>query len=235
LIEPLGQLIASIEQAVAQRPSFDPSVETRTFSIGMTDYACLLLLHPLVQRLQAEAPHITLHHHPLESDPAEMLNQGHVDLVLEPREYLAPGFPSQTLLEDRWVCAVWAGNPEVGERLSLELFERLPRLAFRVGTTGPTTPAEQHYQRIGVDGRVNTTVNSFVLLPFLLEGTRSLALVQQRLGRRLQKAADIRLLDPPVPIPPLVATMFWSPLNDADPAHAWLRSTLLEVARQCAA
>ena len=25
--------------------------------------------------------------------------------------------------------------------------------------------------------------------------------------------------------------MFWSPVNDADPAHAWLRTTLADVAR----
>src|SRR5215470_14695 len=120
LIEPLGEVIASIEGAVARRPSFDPAVETRSFSIGMTDYAVLLLLHPLLQRLEVEAPHVTLHHQPLEANPAEMLNQGHVDLVLEPSEYLAPGFPSQTLLEDRWVCAVWAGHPDIREGLSPE-------------------------------------------------------------------------------------------------------------------
>ena len=234
LIEPLGQVITSIEGAVARRPSFDPAVETRSFTIGMTDYGLLLLLHPLLQRLGTEAPHMTLHHHPTEADPAEMLNAGRVDLVLEPREYLAPGFPSQVLLEDRWVCAVWDGNPEIGESLTPELFERLPRLAFGVGTSGPTSTAELHYQRLGIGGRVATTVNSFALLPFLLRGTHLLALVQERLARRLRGATEIRLLEPPVPIPPLVVTMFWSAVNDADPAHRWLRSTLAEVARTCA-
>jgi len=38
---------------------------------------------------------------------------------------LAPGFPSQVLLEDRWMCAVWGGHSEVGESLTTELFERL--------------------------------------------------------------------------------------------------------------
>jgi LysR family transcriptional regulator, nod-box dependent transcriptional activator len=233
LIEPLGQVIASIEGAVARRPTFDPSVETRSFTIGMTDYGLLVLLHPLLERLGREAPHMTLHHHPTEADPAEMLNAGRVDLVLEPREYLAPGFPSQTLLEDRWMCAVWNGHPEVGESLTPELFERLPRVAFGVGTSGPISTAELHYQRLGIGGRVTATVNSFALLPFLLRGTTLLALVQERLARRLEAATDIRLLEPPVPIPPLVVTMFWSAVNDADPAHAWFRSTLADVARNC--
>jgi LysR family transcriptional regulator, nod-box dependent transcriptional activator len=233
LIEPLGQVIASIEGAVARRPSFDPTVETRSFTIGMTDYGLLLLLHPLVRRLGTEAPYMVLHHHPTEADPAEMLNSGRVDLVLEPREYLAPGFPSQVLLEDRWMCAVWGGHPEVGESLTTELFERLPRLAFGVGPSGPTSTAELHYQRLGIGGRVTTTVDSFALLPFLLPGTRLVALVQEKLARRFQHATDIRLLEPPVPIPPLVVTMFWSPVNDADPAHAWLRTTLADVARGC--
>jgi|SRR5579864_36999 len=234
LIEPLGQVIASIEGAVARRPSFDPAVETRSFSIGMTDYGLLLLLHPLLQRLGREAPHMTVHHHPTEADPAEMLNAGRVDLVLEPREYLAPGFPSQVLLEDRWMCAVWDGHPEIGDSLTRELFERLPRLAFGVGTTGPTSTAELHYQRLGVGGQVMTTVNSFALLPFLLRGTHQVTLIQERLAHRLQDATHIKLLEPPLPIPPLVVTMFWSGVNDADPAHAWLRATLADVARNCA-
>ena len=186
-----------------------------------------------MQRLDAEAPFITLHHQPLEADPAEMLNQGRVDLVLEPREYLAPGFPSQTLLEDRWVCATWAGNPDVGETLSLEDLERLPRLAFGVGSTGPISTAELHYRRLGVGGHVTTTVNTFALLPFLLHGTRSVALVQERLALRLEKVTDIKVLEPPVPIPPLIVTMFWSPVNDADPAHAWLRTLVADVASTC--
>ena len=76
LVEPLGQVIASIEHAVAQRPSFDPAAERRSFAIGMTDYGLLVLLHPLMQRLSTEAPHIRLHHEPLDADPAQMLNQG---------------------------------------------------------------------------------------------------------------------------------------------------------------
>jgi hypothetical protein len=36
-----------------------------------------------------------------------------------------------------------------------------------------------------------------------------------------------------VPKPRRVVTMFWSRVNDADPAHTWLRSTLADVARNC--
>jgi LysR family transcriptional regulator, nod-box dependent transcriptional activator len=85
-----------------------------------------------------------------------------------------------------------------------------------------------------VGGRVMTTVNSFALLPFLLRGTHLVALIQERLARQLRDATDIRLLEPPVPIPPLVVTMFWSAVNDADPAHAWFRTILAEVAKESA-
>jgi hypothetical protein len=44
---------------------------------------------------------------------------------------------------------------------------------------------------------------------------------------------DIKILEPPVPIPPLIVTMFWSPVNDAAPAYAWLRMTLADVASKC--
>ena len=60
-----------------------------------------------------------------------------------------------------------------------------------------------------------------------------LTLVQEKLAHPVQATTNIRLLEPPVPVPSLVVTMFWSPVNDADPAHAWLRATLADVGREC--
>jgi len=39
------------------------------------------------------------------------------------------------------------------------------------------------------------------------------------------------VLDPPVPIPELHETMYWTAVADTDPGHAWLRRTIADVAR----
>src|ERR1700680_1355300 len=44
LVEPLTRAVADIERALTWRPSFDPCVDTRSFSIAMSDHVMALLL-----------------------------------------------------------------------------------------------------------------------------------------------------------------------------------------------
>lgn len=80
--------------------------------------------------------------------------------------------------------------------------------------------------------RIQTLTDSFLDLPFLLRGTNLVGLVQERLGQQLQAAADIRLLECPIPLMPLHVSMWWHPLYDKDQAHSWLRTTLVEFTKQ---
>ena len=72
------------------------------------------------------------------------------------------------------------------------------------------------------------TTESFALLPYLLRGTRLVALVHERLARRFDR---LKLLEPPVPIPDVVETMYWSAALDKDPGHVWLRQLVRDIAQ----
>ncbi|MDB5091890.1 MAG: LysR family transcriptional regulator [Mucilaginibacter sp.] len=49
LIVPIRDALSRIEQALLQRPGFDPAVDARTFSISASDYASLVLLTRFVR------------------------------------------------------------------------------------------------------------------------------------------------------------------------------------------
>ena len=51
-----------------------------------------------------------------------------------------------------------------------------------------------------------------------------------RLARTLAEYYPIRLLAPPLPIPKLEMCMQWNRFLERDPAHAWLRALLAEIA-----
>jgi DNA-binding transcriptional LysR family regulator len=232
LVEPVREIMTSIEQTVARRPSFDPTSDARAFAIAMSDYAMLILLEPLLERLGREAPRVTLHIHPLQPDGINtMLGPGGVDLLIYPAQESAIA-RSELLFVDRWVCAVSSRHPDVGERLSIEQYRQLPALTFGVGSQLVSSTAERHVRSLGIEAPVEITTESFALAPFLLTRTRLVALLQERLARRLMHAADIKLLEPPVPTPDLSEAMFWSPVADADPAHRWLRQMMREVAQR---
>jgi LysR family nod box-dependent transcriptional activator len=228
LVEPLREVITRIEGTIGHRASFDPATQARTFTITMSDYAMLLLLHPLLQRAEREAPGVTIEVHPFKAPFARALASGDADLIIGPAG-VTEGACSQALFTDRFVCIVSADHPDVGDRMTSELFESLPHLT--VAWQPPLRSiADVHFEGAGVHRRVELTTESFALAPFLVGGTRLVAVVQERLALRMREVAGIKLLEPPFPAPVLEETMYWSALAHADPAHAWLRSTIVEVA-----
>jgi LysR family transcriptional regulator, nod-box dependent transcriptional activator len=233
LTEPVSDIMRRIDKTVSHHATFDPRTSVREFSLVVSDYAMLVLVQPLVRRLGAEAPSVTLHLHPLTADLAEVLDVGGADLVMAPSG-VVEGRPCRFLVEERWVCAVAADHPEVGDRIDPDLFERLPHLTYRWGVGRPALLAvpDQELARQGVHRRVQMTVESFALVPYMLEGTRLVAVVHERVGRRMQECARIKLITPPFSIDPLLETMYWNPTADDDPAHRWLRELLVEVAAQ---
>src|SRR6266542_2632100 len=104
LCGPLEELIADMERVLDQRATFDPSTATRTFKICLSDYAMLVLVHPLLERLECEASGIDVQFHPLELAPTVEEPPRDVDLTIIPSAYPTAG-ELEELFTDRWVVA----------------------------------------------------------------------------------------------------------------------------------
>ena len=89
-----------------------------------------------------------------------------------PREVFTDygSFPNQFLFSDRFVCAVDANNPDVGETISLEQFSSLPYLATSCGHE--VSPAEAQLDQLGITRNTEVTT-AFGLAPILLSGTEA--------------------------------------------------------------
>jgi len=57
-----------------------------------------------------------------------------------------------------------------------------------------------------------------------------LSIVPRRLGERMQRAAELRLLELPFEVPPLIEKLAWNPRFTTNPAHAWMREQIVAVA-----
>src|SRR5579859_5304064 len=64
LVEPVSDIMSAVEHTLSRRLTFNPAADERSFSVAMSDYAMVVLLQPVLQRLVREAPRITLHVHP---------------------------------------------------------------------------------------------------------------------------------------------------------------------------
>lgn len=234
LIVPVREALGLIESALSTRRSFRPECDARTFSIVASDYVLLVLLQGLFTEFASEAPNVRIEVQPVMADYADRLRRGSVDLAILPAEVAGAvaGLPSAELFSDRYVCAVDADNPQVGDTMTVEAFHALPYLAYSGGTF--PSVAELRLEASGNARTIEITTQSFVVAPFLLTGTRFVALIHEKLGRRVSGQAHLRLLEPPVKMDPLTETMYWNGRHTHDPGHQWLRARLSQAAAQLA-
>jgi LysR family nod box-dependent transcriptional activator len=226
LARSVHEIVQNIDSTLARRPTFDPAADRRQFTIAASDYSAFLLMRSLTARVTASAPHVSLRVRPLTTGTFSELEHGHLDFAFR-RQGLEPTLPSECLLTDRWVCAVWAQHPEVGEEIGLEQYVSLPHLSYSLGSDvaseWPVTEMSRSHDNA-------VTIESYVMLPFLLAQTRLIALLPERIGFALGDYAEVRLLEPPFPLQPIQLAMYWHPRGNNDPGHEWLRH---EVRASC--
>ena len=75
---------------------------------------------------------------------------------------------------------------------------------------------------------------SFLTIPALVAGTRRIALLQERLVRLLPVHVGIRALPCPFEAGSLVDAMWWHPVYDRDPEHAFFRELVSRAAARVA-
>lgn len=225
---PLHNILDLIDQTIEKRAAFDPAVDERAFTVITADHMAFLVFQPLFQRFLKEAPAVKLQIQPLVQTPAE-IDLVHTDLVIG-FEKMIPSAEHQVLFRDGWVCAAWSGNTEVGDRLTLEDYQRLPHLGYGASISHLSGLADQAASARYPHRNVAVSVETFFLIPFLLAGTNMLAFMHEGVGRRLAAISDIRLLEVPFEVPTVAEAMFWHPRFTADPAHRWLRRQIADSA-----
>lgn len=231
LVKPLQAILGDIETLLSHRPRFDPQVDRRRFTIIASDYSTLFLLRPLLEKLESVAPQVSLDVHPLQDDYAERIKGDDADLLVISEqlctEYL-PDFPRRAMFQDRFVAAAWADNDSLTERTTVEDF-RLLRFAQYV-TGERLNLADRALDDLGVVRQVEVRTGSQLLVPFLLTGTPLVALIPERLARATESVANLRVVDPPLPLPGISDACTWHPRRSEDPAHQWLVNRLSELA-----
>jgi LysR family nod box-dependent transcriptional activator len=233
LIGPVHEALELIRRALDVPAGFDPATDRRTFRLSCSDYSVLMLIGPLVRAVAADAPGVLVEVLPRLADAGRALVNGDVDLVIEPPEIMGDAdLESLRLWDDRWACCVWEGNTRVGKRMTLERYTALGHLIYSMGGAGqPVALPDLHLGRLGVPRRIEVSVESFLLAPFLLQGTDLVTLIPKRAEAFLRRTGDIRVLESPIELPVLVEMLWWHPRATADPAHAWLRGRIGEVAK----
>jgi DNA-binding transcriptional LysR family regulator len=230
LAQPVRQALDQISRVVQLGVPFDAATSTRTFALATTDYGSMVVLPRLLHRLENVAPRVRLHVRPLRGlDVRTAFQEGDLDLAItwriEAANFDHAGFYTRTLFEDRLVCVVRKGHPTAREPLTMKQFTELDHIVV--------APSEEFQPIVDVvlgenrlQRKVAALLPHFLATPFVVAQSDRLATVAERIITALGDTLPLRVLKPPVTLPPLVVRLVWHERTHLDPANVWLRELL---------
>lgn len=227
--------LVGVQRVFGAAPDFDPRTSSREFTLIVSDYAATVLGDHLATVMAERAPGARLR---LEAQTYTAVDNApeslrHVDGMVLPHGFLSE-MPVLDLYRDDWVLVASRDNEDIGEVVTLDQIAELPWVVTHHQPTAFTPPARQ-LTMIGVEPEIPVVVETFLPVPFLVAGTRRIAVLPRLVALRLADAAGVRVLTCPWPVVPLLEAFWWHPSHRSDPAHAWLRETLVEAAARVSA
>lgn len=227
-------VLMQIDARVLTPPGFDPAHTDRTFRIFASDYLMIAGLGDAMRAIQRDAPNLRFEVvQPTQmmrgqAGPAQMLEDGELDLLAMPQNYCSQHHPSLPLFTESFCGLVCRDNPQVGDRVSVQAFLDLRHVTVSFGP-GAQPSYEEWFAREYGGGRrrIDIVAGSFASMPFLLPGTERIALAHRRLARVYSRILPLRIVEVEMPIPPLVEAVQWHQYASTDRALTWVRDRLV--------
>lgn len=228
LAGPIREALDLMDASLAPERAFDPTA-SHTFRLGIVDVGEAILLPRFLQWLDDLGSRVRLD---VRRGPGPSLGDdlrfGRVELVLD--NVVIPGeeIRRKHLLDLTLVPVVRRDHPSVGEALSLDGYLALEH-AILEPREGQTNLAEQALAIVGESRRVRVQVPDYLSMPFIVARSNLVCTLPHPLARLFEQYFPVRAVPCPLPVRPMPLFMMWHVRQDADPAHAWLRQSILEL------
>jgi DNA-binding transcriptional LysR family regulator len=231
LLPAVREILTNSLDLVRGEQNFEPSSYRRTFRLGMTDYASLVILPKLAIALRRNAPNTRIVvTHVGRRDAAEAVKSGEIELAIGAFPRTA-GLNSLLLSTERYKCAVWRGNKQIRGKLSLERYLSLPHLL--VDAAGEANGVmDIELARLNLQRNIVSIVPHFLVAPSMLRQTDMILTLVERLLRKEEHSSQLRIIDPPLKLPDYRLSMIWDQHSNSDKALEWFRRLVFEAIKK---
>jgi LysR family nod box-dependent transcriptional activator len=229
LMLPLQEILAEIERSILSRGQFDPATAQQKFVFALSDHATSVLLPSLLLEIEHQAPGLRFEVAPITDRNDLDIERCEIDFLVVPSEFTSPHHPRALLHTESWVCICWAGNTLIGERITEEDYLSLGHVLIQFGRGQGYSHDERFLREKGIVRRADVVVPSLNVIPELIVGSHRIATVPSRLARRAARQLPLRIIDPPIDIPPHQTMLQWNKMKDLDLAMKWIKDRLIDV------
>ena len=226
----VSQLVQGSEAVLRPAEKLDLKQLVQTFTLRTSEGFVETFGPDLITRVGKEAPGVRLFFMQKPNKDSAPLRDGTVDLetgVVE--KTTAQELRVQALFRDGYVGVVRKGHPLSKGKIT--------RLRYAAGSHICVSregleqgPIDEALRPFGLERKIVTIVGGFATALGLSRASDLIASVPERHTRNLR--AGMHSFPLPVATPEFTVSLLWHPRLDADPAHRWLRSQVLDI---CAA
>lgn len=229
LIEPIAYALGTLESALNQRDTFNPSTSERVFTLSLTDIGEIYFMPTLMKALAKAAPRVrisTLRHN--EGHLREDMESGNVDLAVGLLPGLTTGFFQRRLFKQRYVCIFRKGHPKAKNPITLEQYKSLSHVGVTSVNTGHGEVDEWMLKK-GIQRQMQLQVPHFVAVGHILQNSDLIATVPERFAQRCEAPFQLVTSPLPVKLPDIAINLFWHGKYNRDPANMWLRQLMVDL------
>jgi LysR family nod box-dependent transcriptional activator len=230
LLPQVQECLQGVEALIATSTRFDPLVSHRTFNLVASDYITAAVIAPLIRRLTTTAPNVRVEIILPDAQAGAHLDQGRIDMLITPADFILDEHPAELLLEEQHVIAGWKDNPIFGRAITEEDIFACGHVAVRMGGTRTATFGDKQLEILGKRRRVEVTAASFTIVPWLLIETPRLAVMHRRLAKAMAAYFPIAYAEMPFEFPVMREMMQFHRARTTDGALQWLREELRHIA-----
>ena len=231
LVPRVREAIERLHAIVEQETAFNPGTAADRFRITATDYAQLLLMPALTQRLHAQAPGCALDLVTINLRAVELaLEAGDVDLAIayypEPPLALRRG----PLFTDRYVCIARLGHPALGGPLRAEDFAALAHISVSPsGLSYFAQVVDSALEALGLVRHVAVTCPHFLLASHLVSQSDLVLALPHRAAVALAAFFPLQVVEIPLQMATVDVSMYWHERCHPSRAQQWLRDQVRSI------
>lgn len=200
--------------------------------IAAADYLVLTIGTRLIERVNQERPGLAVRFHDVDSRSTGRLRAGDLDFMITPEVTISSidsQFGRELIEEDRIVCLV-DEDSDIVDQVSEERYWAARHVFFSPKADSYNASRTTILQKLGEKRADATFIQSYLLLPFFVEGTNMIALVQKGLAEKLVPAARVRIVEAPFDISFRLFAV-WDNSRSLDPLQSWFLEVLRDIAR----
>lgn len=228
LAGPIREALDLIHGSLDPQRVFDPTAG-HTFKLGIVDVGEAVVLPRFLEWLDQLGARVRLDVH---RAPGSALHDevrlGKIELVLDHIAIPGEDIQRKRVLDLTLVPLVRRDHPTVGASLTVDEYVALEH-AILEPREGQTNLAEQALAIVGRSRRVRVQVPDYLSMPFIVSRSNLVCTLPLPLAKLFERTFPVRAVRCPLPIQPIPLFMMWHVRQDGDPAHAWLRQSIIDL------